>query len=154
MSQEQTTADPRQTFAVSAQAETATKTRIETRDFSFVIDEPPALGGEDAAPNPVEYLAGAWAGCLNVVAHVVAEEHGIEIDDLEIDVSGEIDPRKFLGETDSIRAGYQALEAEIAVETAATDRKLDDWIAAVEARCPVLDNLANTTPVETSITIR
>ena len=84
-------------FGVSAQAESETETTVETRGFEFTVDEPEALGGTDEGPNPVEYLLGAWAGCLNVVAHTVAEEQDIEIRALEVDLEGGLDPKKFLG---------------------------------------------------------
>lgn len=42
------------TFQVRAEAESATRTRAEARQFAVVIDEPPALGGTDAGANPVE----------------------------------------------------------------------------------------------------
>ena len=95
------------TFHVSARADTATKTTVETRGFEFVIDEPEELGGSDEAPNPVEYLIGSWAGCLNVVCHVVADEMDLELGRLTIDIEGELDPAKFLGVADDVRAGYQ-----------------------------------------------
>ena len=64
------------TFSIDATGDSATKTTVSARDFTFVVDEPPALGGDDAGPNPVEYLLGALAGCLNVVGHLVVVPSG------------------------------------------------------------------------------
>lgn len=154
MSQEPASAEPVETFAVTATAESPTRTHVQTREFDFVVDEPPALGGENAGPNPVEYLLGAWAGCLNVVCHLVADEQGIELDDLEIDIQGDIDLRRVLGHAAETRAGYRSITADVVVETHATDQALEEWIETVERRCPVLDNLADPTPVETTVTRR
>ena len=139
-----------ETFGVSAQAESETQTTVETRGFEFTVDEPEALGGTDEGPNPVEYLLGAWAGCLNVVAHPVAEEREIEIRDLEVALEGSLDPRKFLGIADDVRAGYQEIDATISVDTDANDEDLEAWLAAVEERCPVGDNVQNETPASVS----
>lgn len=135
-------------FAVSATTESPTKTTVETRDFTFTVDEPAALGGTDTAPNPVEYLIGAWAGCLNVVAHTVADDHGLALDGVDIEIAGELDPRKFLGDRPDVRAGYQSITAEITAHTDAEQAAVEAWAEAVEKRCPVGDNLAQPTPTD------
>lgn len=43
-----------------------TKNEISVRRFpAFTTDEPKNMGGENAAPNPMEYLIGAAAGLLH-----------------------------------------------------------------------------------------
>ena len=133
-------------YAVSARAESETKTVVEARDFEFVVDEPPTIGGTDDGPNPVEYLLGAWAGCLNVVAHIVADERDIVLDALDVELSGGLDPRKFRGQSEEVRAGYQSIDVALEVETDADDAALDAWLAEVERRCPVGDNITRETP--------
>lgn len=150
--QEQTERDSVPTFGVTATAETATKTTVEARDFEFVIDEPEDLGGENDGPNPVEYLAGSLAGCLNVVCHLVADEYGIEIEDLEFEIEGELDPAKLLEDAEGVRAGYQELRVEITATTDADEATLEEWLTTVEDRCPVTDNVANETPVAIELT--
>lgn len=139
-------------FGVSAVSENATKTVVDAREFEFVIDEPRSLGGTNDGPNPVEFLIGAWAGCLNVVVHTVGEERGIDIDAVDIDVEGEIDPRKLLGVDRTVRAGYQEIDVTIDIESDADDEALDGLRAAVEDRCPVGDTIGNPTP--TNVTVR
>jgi uncharacterized OsmC-like protein len=139
-------------FAVSAESESETKTTVRARDFEFVVDEPPALGGTNDGPNPVEYLIGAWAGCLNVVVHTVAEERGIDVEGVEVEIEGDLDPRKFLGATDDVRAGYQGIDARIDVESDADRAALDALGEAVAERCPVGDNVANPTPTDVTVT--
>lgn len=138
-------------FAVSAESESETRTVVEARDFEFIVDEPAALGGTNSGPNPVEYLIGAWAGCLNVVVHTVGEERGIDLDSVEIEVQGDLDPRKFLGAVEDVRAGYQELQVRIEVESDADEETLDALGAEVEERCPVSDNIGNPTPTNVTI---
>lgn len=135
-------------FAVEARSESSTKAVVETRDFEFVVDEPEPLGGTDEGPNPVEYLLGSWAGCLNVVANLVARERDIAIDSLEISIEGDLDPRAFKGVSDDVRSGYQEIRVEIDAETDADGEELREWLEAVERRCPVGDNLQHATPTE------
>lgn len=138
-------------FAVSAASESQTKTVVEARNFEFVVDEPASLGGTNDGPNPVEFLLGAWAGCLNVVVQTVAEERDIDIDGAEIALEGGLDPRKLLGVEPDVRAGYQEISVAIDVESTADEAALDALEAAVEERCPVGDTIGNPTP--TTVTV-
>jgi uncharacterized OsmC-like protein len=144
-------ADHLEQFAVSAVSESETKTVVEAREFEFTVDEPPALGGSNSGPNPVEYLLGAWAGCLNVVVHTVSEERQIDLDSVDIEIHGDLDPRKFLGAAEDVRAGYQEIQVQIDVESDADEETLEALRAEVEERCPVGDNIGNPTP--TTVTL-
>lgn len=145
------TTDPHQRFAVSATSRTETATHVETRDFAFTIDEPPAFGGADTAPNPVEYLLGAWAGCLNVVAHHVADEYDLELRSLAITIEGDLDPTRLLEGAGPHRAGYRSIDVTLAVETDADPSTLEAWLTAVEARCPVGDTIQHATPTDLTL---
>jgi len=138
-------------FSVSATGDTGTKTTVSVRDFEFVVDEPAELGGTNEGPNPVEYLLGAWAGCLNVVAQKVCEEHDVDLASLDIGVEGDLDPRKFMGMADEPRAGFQEIRVELAVDTDADDETLETIREEVEARCPVGDNIMDPTPADVTI---
>lgn len=135
------------TFKVTAQSENLTKTVVRARNFEMIIDEPKNLGGTDEGPNPVEYVLGALAGCLSVVGHLVAKEMGFALRGISFDVDGHLEPAKFLGEPTTDRAGYQEIRVKIKPDCEATKEQLDAWVLAVESRCPVSDNLSNTTPV-------
>jgi len=139
-------------FAVSAESKSETKTVVEARDFEFVVDEPMSLGGANDGPNPVEYLIGAWAGCLNVVVHTVSEERGITLDSVKIDINGDLDPRKLLGIDDDVRAGYQEINVQIEVESDADEEALEGFGKEVEERCPVGDNISN--PTSTNVALK
>ena len=39
---------------------------VEIRDHTVIVDEPPALGGEDTGPNPQELLAASLASCVAI----------------------------------------------------------------------------------------
>lgn len=145
--------DHTERFAVSAESESETKTTVEARDFEFVVDEPSSLGGTDDGPNPVEYLLGAWAGCLNVVAHTVGEERGIDLESVAIAIEGDLDPRKFLGVDENVRAGYQEIDVRIEVESDADEDALEALGAEIEERCPVGDNISNPTPTDVAIDV-
>lgn len=134
-------------FSLSGQNENATKFVAKTRNFQLIIDEPKALGGTDHAPNPVEFLLAAYAGCLNVMGHIVANELGIELKSLKIDLDGDLNPAKVFGQPSDDRAGYQNINVNLIPETNADETTLAKWLEIIESRCPVNDNLVNPTPV-------
>lgn len=139
------------TFSVVAHSESATKTIVKARNFSMIIDEPAELGGTDEGANPVEYVLAALSGCLNVMCHLVAQEMSIRLKGVKINLSGELNPDKLFGKKTDDRAGYKSIRVEVDPDTDADKAPLEKWLQAVVARCPVSDNLANTTPVNISL---
>lgn len=139
------------TFTAHGTADTAARTTVRARDFRLVVDEPPALGGDDLGANPVEYLLAGFAGCLNVVGHLVAQEQGIALRSLDVEVSGPLDPARLFGEDTEARAGFQHIEVAFRVDAEADADALDRWVRTVEARCPISDNLRNPTPVHLGV---
>ncbi|WP_316777636.1 OsmC family protein [Pedobacter antarcticus] len=139
-------------FSVKGESHNATKFEAKARDFSFVIDEPESLGGNDEGPNPVEYLLGSYAGCLNVVIHLVAREESVNINKLTIAVDGELDPSKFIGKSGFNRAGFLHINVNLDVDADADEITINRIINTAKQRCPVNDNLSNVTPI--SYTIR
>lgn len=138
-------------ISVEARSENTTKTTVEARGFEMVVDEPEEMGGTDEGPNPLEYLLGAEAGCLSVTAYVVARDMDIDVNDLEIEIEGGFNPAVNLGETTDERAGLQHADVTIKADTDADDEILQTWIEQVEQRCPVTDNLQNSTPLDISV---
>src|SRR5690554_7369291 len=86
------------TFAINGENRNATRLDVDARQFRVVVDEPVQLGGSDAGPNPVEYILAGYAGCLNVVGHLVAKEMGMSIHKLSVEVSGDLNPARFRSE--------------------------------------------------------
>ena len=138
-------------FSVKGESLSPTKLEVKTRQFSFIVDEPPALGGEDAGANPVEYLLASYAGCLNVVFYIVAKEEDILINSLKININGNIDPSKLLGISKINRAGFHNINVQIELDTDAPEFKIADLISKVKDRCPINDNLTNITQINYSI---
>jgi uncharacterized OsmC-like protein len=135
-------------FEVMGRSESPARIAINARQFKLVVDEPPALGGDDLGANPVEYILAGLAGCLNVMAHLIAREMGVTLRKLEIEVSGELDADRLLGKSQAVRAGFQWISVLLKVNADADEATLQRWLAAVKDRCPVSDNLANPTPVK------
>jgi uncharacterized OsmC-like protein len=138
-------------FSLSGQNENPTKFVAKTRQFTLTIDEPEGLGGTDHAANPVEFLLAAYAGCLNVMGHIVAKELDFKLHSLKIELDGDLNPSKVFGQPSTDRAGYKEIRVNIIPEADADQETLDKWLEAIESRCPVNDNLINPTPVKIAL---
>ncbi len=139
------------TFSVSGQSLGQTQLRSRTRDFNILVDEPESFGGRNEAPSPVEFILTGLAGCINVVAHLVADELQIKVQDLCIEVSGTLNTDKMLGKFTLERAGFLSIFVNIKAVTDAPDEKLTKWLSIIETRCPVRDTLGGLTPISVNL---
>ncbi len=135
-------------FRVKAQSENPTMTKVKARGFEMIIDEPEQLGGTNHGANPVEYELAAFSGCINVMGHVIANEMGMDLKGIKIDISGTLNPDKFMGKSMNERAGYKQIDVKIKADSTADSETLEKWKQAICDRCPVSDNLKNTTPID------
>ena len=118
------------------------------RDFAPVpSDEPISLGGSDTAANPVEQLLGALGNCLAVGYAANATGLGIEINDLSIDLEGDLDLHTFMGLNPNGNAGYDAIRVSVALDSDATPEKLTQLHQQVVGTSPVGHTLGRAVPV-------
>lgn len=138
-------------FSLSGQNENHTKFVAKTRQFTLTIDEPEGLGGTDHAANPVEFLLAAYAGCLNVMGHIIAKELNFTLKSLKIELNGDLNPSKVFGLPTNDRAGYKEIRVNIIPDADVDNVTLEKWLEMIERRCPVNDNLINPTPVKINL---
>jgi uncharacterized OsmC-like protein len=105
--------------ASSWKGQTRSEARVESyiingqevpRRFSIVADEPLELLGQNSAPNPQELLMAAFNACIMVGYVATASVMGINLDSVEIETTGELDLRGFLGIDDKVKPGYDSIE--------------------------------------------
>lgn len=138
-------------FSIKGVSENPTKFVAEARNFKIVVDEPPTLGGTDHGANPVEYLLASYAGCLNVMGHLVADELGFKLDKLEIEINGNLNPDRLFGKSFTERAGFKKIQVTLKPYADTTPELLKSWIQTVENRCPINDNLGSITPIDIEV---
>jgi len=112
------------------------------RDFpSMLVDEPPELGGGDAAMNPVELVLVALGTCQEIMYAAYASVLGIQLDEVKINVKGYLDLRGLFAMDESIPAGYQKITYETSIKSPADPATIQKLIAMAEGHCPLLDTL-------------
>jgi putative redox protein len=140
------------TFRTKTRLEQGLTTTAKIRHFDLTIDEPAELGGADAGPNPVEVLLAAFGTCQEIVFAVYAAALGIEIDRLEIDVDGDLDPRGFFGVAD-VPAGLSQLRFRVRIESTAPAERIAELVRLAELHCPVLDVIRRPVPISGGVTL-
>jgi uncharacterized OsmC-like protein len=116
--------------------------------FTLTADEPPILAGQDTGANPVEHLLHALAGCLTSTLIYHAAVRGIEIEELESELEGDLDLQGFLGLSNEVRRGYQNVRVNFKVKTAEENL---ERLKALSKLSPVFDVTSNGTEVTVNI---
>lgn len=123
------------------------------RDFDPAIsDEPNQLGGTNTGPNPVEQVLGALGNCLAVGYAANATAAGITIDDMTIDVAGNLDLHTFLGLKDG-NAGFGDIKVSVTIDSDAGTDALQALHDKVIGTSPVGHTLSRAIPVDISINL-
>ncbi len=119
---------------------------VKAQNFDIRIsknDQSPELEG----PSPLEYILAGYAGCINAVGKIVAKEQGIVLKSLQVELSATLSLDKYQGKISDERAGFRSIEVVVKPTSDATLEELQNWLKAVENRCPVQDNLTYPTPI-------
>jgi putative redox protein len=137
-------------FSATTQLTRGYETAISIRNFKLVVDEPPSLGGTDLGPNPAELLLAALGTCQEIVYSTYAPLLNVQIDHLDIKVTGTLDPRGFFGVAD-VPAGFDHVEYEVNLVSPSPAERVRKLVDTVNAHCPVLDTLQRPLPVQTRV---
>jgi len=117
------------------------------RDFAPIpSDEPGGLGGTDSGPNPVEQLLASLGNCLAVGYAANATAAGIELNDLTIELEGDLDLHTFLGLSQG-NAGYERISVRVNIDSDASPEEIQAVHEKVVGTSPVGHTLSRAVPV-------
>lgn len=112
------------------------------RDFVIAADEPEELLGANTAPNPQELLMAAVNACMTVGYVAGASVHGITLDALEIETTGQLDLRGFLGLDDTVPPGYEQIDYTVRIAGNGTPEQFEEIHRTVMQTSPNYFNMA------------
>ncbi|HEX6293139.1 MAG TPA: OsmC family protein [Herpetosiphonaceae bacterium] len=124
-----------------------TITETTARERVIKADEPEVLGGQDSAVDPVELLLAALSSCVSIGLVTQAAKRGVDFEDFEIEVTGDLDLRGYLGLDESIRSGFTNVQYIVRIKSDAPPEALEEILRAAEKTSPMLDNIRNGVPV-------
>jgi uncharacterized OsmC-like protein len=124
------------------------------RRFTVMVDEPPELGGIDGAPNPVEVLLSALAGCVTAGLATNAEMFGVPVDAIDLELEADVDARGMLGHDRSIRNGVTDIRYTVTIQSPAPEEKVRKCKETIDRKSPVRDTLANPVNITSTFVYR
>ena len=132
------------------------RSQAQIRDFTVSMDEPDALGGSDTSPNMVEMVLGAYGCCLTTGYAMNAGLRGIELEDIQIELEGDLDLNGFLGlqDPEATWPGYTNVRAKVFLKApTATPDQIQELHDAVVRTSPVGSILKQPLSVATELTV-
>lgn len=135
--------------------------KVETcsREFTLLADEPEMLCGTNTAANPVEMVLQAYGACLTIGYAMNAAVRGIKLDDIKIDLEGEIDLPGFLGleapeklHMDKL-PGYKNITARVKIKSSADKKALEELHKHVIGTSPVGVTLARPIAIKATLEV-
>ncbi len=122
-----------------------------TESFNLALDEPPVLLGQNTAPNAVEAVLHALAGCMTVSFIYPAAAQGIKVESLEYSMEGDVDLHGFLNLSTEVRPGLQNVRVKAKVKADAPRAKIQELLEYASKTSPVMDTLRNPVPVSVEL---
>jgi uncharacterized OsmC-like protein len=123
------------------------------RQFSIDIDEPAELGGANTFANPQEHLIAALNACMTVGYVAQCAVRGIALEKLEIETTGDIDLRGFLGIDPNIAPGYEQMNYTVRIKGDGTPEQFAEIHDAVMATSPNFHNISRPVGLEPTLVV-
>ena len=114
-----------------------------------------AVGGDDDAPCSADLLLAALSACQEVTLRMVAANMGIDLEELEVTVEGDWDPRGTLAMGREFPVGLTAIRAHTRVVIRGDERgeRAERLLRSAERYCVILDTLRRGVPVESTFSL-
>ena len=133
------------------------KSEATSRQFVAQVDMPCGLCGEDTAISPLEMVLQAYGACLSVGYAMHCAARGIKLQELKINIEGEVDLPGFLGLTapehlnmDSL-PGYKFIKVDVRMKAEADDKTLQEIHRQVLSTAPVGLTISRPVRVDTTL---
>ncbi|MFT7619627.1 MAG: putative redox protein [Planctomycetota bacterium] len=115
-----------------------TTVTITDTEWTLQLDEPKDEGGQNSGPNPMQYFAASLAGCQNEQAQVVADELGVSIKRIDIELELDLDLSGFMGMAEHSNGSYKKTRLSAVVHGDLTEEQAQELGRLVDRRCPIL----------------
>jgi uncharacterized OsmC-like protein len=123
------------------------------RSFAIDADEPFELLGRNTAPNPQELLMTALNACITVGYVAGASMRGIALEKVEIETSGALDLRGFLGIDAAVPAGYDTIRYTVRIKGAGTPEQFQEIHETVVKTSPNYFNITRPVKIDAQLVV-
>ncbi len=115
--------------------------RIRIRDHQVITDSFSDFAGYDLGPSSPELQLGVLGSCLNHSFLIQAAALGVPVDSLEIEVTGEIDPRAGHKDYSHLPVHPHNIAYTVHIVSPASEAEIAKLRENVERYCPILNLL-------------
>ncbi len=119
--------------------------------FTAQVDQPAAAGGDDTAPTPLDYMLFSIAACQATIARIVAMQKQIDLRAYSVEIEGELETDVLLGKSTSARCGFSSINVKVTIDADLSAEEKQQFAEEVDRRCPVSENVQNTTPLHLEV---
>lgn len=123
------------------------------RVFTIDADEPFELLGRNTAPNPQELLMSALNACITVGYVAGAAVKGIALEKVEVETSGTLDLRGFLGIDPAVKPGYETIRYVVRIKGAGTPAQFQEIHETVARTSPNYFNISQPVAIEARLVL-
>ncbi len=127
------------------------------RDLApMLVGEPPALLGDDAAPNPSETILAALGSCIAVGLLANATHRGVTLTKVEVSMEGDIDISAVWGVgdvPDDKVPGFTAVRSQVVLAGDADTATLQEIHDNAIRWSPVVNTLRRPATVDSALTV-
>ena len=141
----------KKTVQVNATLGQTFKMESRIRDHVLYIDQAKGAGGTDSGPSALEYLLLSMAGCIGSIARIVAHQKKVALRGMELEAEGTVDVDFLLGKSTENRCGFESITVRAKLDADLSAEEKEEFLHEVDKRCPVSENLANTTPIKVEL---
>lgn len=119
----------------------------------YVVDEPPALLGDDTAPNPSEVALAALGSCIAVGIHANSVARGIVISKLEIELEGDLNVSCVWGTGNLANkpVGFSEVRASITFEADRVREELEALVVHAVKWSPIANTFTQPVPLKINL---
>lgn len=129
-----------------------TTCEIEHKHWKFKADVGKTEAGNDRGPGPGILERAALGSCLAIGYSKWAAYLDVPINNLEVEVIGDVDARGAYG-IDDVTPGYKALRYRVLIDSPAPEEAIREVIEKADAHSPVLESFKRPIPVDREVEI-
>lgn len=124
------------------------KIEVKSRQHVSIVDQPPAGGGVDAGPTPLEYLFVSLAGCVATIGQIIVKQKRLPVRGISVKIDGDLDTDVLMGKRSDLRAGFEGVRVNVMIDADMTQQEKEQFVQEIDKRCPISDNIAYLTPIK------
>jgi len=127
--------------------------QVNCSNHRIIMDQPVHAAGQDLGPTPLELILAAVAGCFGTIGRILAHQRKINLRGMRFDLQADYDPAGLLGRAPAVRTGFQALRVLVEIDADLSAEEKQAFLAEVERRCPLADNLTHGTQLHSQLVL-